>query len=110
MAQATCDQGGCGGHGSCQVTGSVATCACDDGFYGTACQLTNPPTRLVVTGQERSLGPGESAVLQASLEGIADFDRDLVWTLVSGGGTLTPAADGTATYPAPPEPPGGGAV
>ena len=101
VPQTACDTEGCGGHGTCEVAGTVAVCACDDGFYGTHCQYTNPPTQVTVEGASASVAPGQTRVLAAQLAGIADFERDLVWTLVAGPGSLSPQPDGTAVYVAP---------
>ncbi len=100
---ATCDDDACGGRGTCQVSQGVATCACQPGAFGPGCQYDNPPTALWVTGQQRSVAPGEARELTPLLDGIGDYDRELVWTVVEGGGTLAPGAGGTMVYTPPPD-------
>ncbi len=100
---ATCDQDVCSGNGACQVSHGVATCTCDSGFFGEDCTLINPPTVLWVSGQGTPPEPGQAHVLRPVLDGIGDYAKDLVWTVASGGGTLTPGEGDTMIYTPPVE-------
>jgi uncharacterized delta-60 repeat protein len=59
-------------------------------------------TQVLVTANPSILTSGMSTQLSAVVTGVGAFDPSVTWTLVSGGGTLTPSG-ATATYSAPNE-------
>ena len=94
VADEICDADTCGGNGECTVDGGQAVCACDRGFRGDDCSLTNPPTQIALTGGETSVAYGERRQLSATTAGIGDYGQDLVWSIAGGPGCLRDAATG----------------
>lgn len=87
---APCDPAVCSDRGTCEQGPLAPRCICDRGWAGADCSEYNPPTAMLIRGGTESLTPGETAVLTVELTGIGNFDDEVVWTLVSGGGTLVP--------------------
>jgi len=100
----------CSGQGDCVERDGAIVCLCDRDASGDHCEdgggspsVLRPPTRVVISGTNRSVARGESRQLDLRHFGGGAIAEDFIWEL-RGPGRLDPTTGPKVMYTAPTDP------